>query len=184
MLVAGALMADYVRIDKYLGPALMKVVEEFPFKYPISVISRLPGAEIIEVPRDEEVQIAKTQGFYMGRTEAELKAMIAAYKKRIRGLKELPYNAIMIAPFGSRKTYGIEEKVRSGVIELLQTGITVVVTYSHRTDLGTIFPSYEVFVMEPFNFEPGENEFVISNTITGIYRRLDETVGRSGIITL
>lgn len=174
IVVAGAHIAEHIRIDTLKGPGALTILEGTLYRWPLKYIREHPGVEAIPVARAEEKRKAKKRGKYKGRTLEELEQMNQEYLTKVRDIRNEPNTAMVVALFGSRNTYGKKDKVRRGVVEILQSGAVYVPTFSEKVKNGTILPSYEIHIGEPDSFNEGENSDVIRNTLVKKYFDLEQ----------
>lgn len=120
IMAVGATLAQELRLSTFAGPvAGYMYYNRFLHHFFVEAGDK-DSLQMFPVFRKEErTELAKSWKFHPSLASANPKEANAAFRTYAETLVDRPGDALLVAPYGSRKTFGTE--VRSGIVNLLQT---------------------------------------------------------------
>jgi hypothetical protein len=129
------------------------------YPYVVKAIRETRGMKVMIVYREEDRKSAarkdKTQG------DISRLGMVQKNKEYMSQMTDnlvSPHNLGFIAPYGSRRTFGEEEKIRSGVTRLLKGGVPILCTFSRFKPSTMRFRMYASGKLLQFSRESSNEE--------------------------
>lgn len=125
-------LTDRLAFKEFITPAAAYQTKSPAYRRIFRKLGAVPGVGVIEVYRREERGKTKRRlPDRSGLSKEEKKMANQAYKQCVKRALENPYRGVLLAPYGSRYTFGIEKEIRHGVIEMLmETEAPALATYS------------------------------------------------------
>lgn len=120
IMAVGATLAQELELSTFAGPVAGYMYYNRFLHTFFSQAGKKESLQMFPVfRREERTELAKNWKYHPSLASANPKEANAAFRTYAETLVDRPGDALLVAPYGSRKTFGTE--VRSGIVNLLQT---------------------------------------------------------------